>query len=139
MKIKSRVLVYVLPIFIIAMFMLVMFSPFVSADDKIETPSAEFPELGTPDSNITRITDNIWGTTLNIAQILAFAAIVFAGVRYMFASADQKADIKKGIIYLIIGAILVFTASTVVKLIVLSTKQVAPKALNEIVYNIENV
>ena len=68
---------------------------------------------------------NIWASVLSILQILAVAAVVFAGVRYMFASADAKADIKKQMIILVLGAILVFAASTVIKLIVDVTGEIA--------------
>ena len=64
----------------------------------------------------------IWGTVLTVLQILAVAAIVFSGVKYMFAGADQKAEIKSGLLVLAIGAILVFGASTVVKLLVTSVE-----------------
>ena len=59
----------------------------------------------------------------------------------MFASADQKADIKKGLIYLVIGAILVFAASTVVNIIISGVNAADPtKTSNvEIVRTIENV
>ena len=66
----------------------------------------------------------IWTTVTTIVQILAFAAIVFAGLRYMFASADHKADIKKSLGMLTVGAILVFAASTVVKFVVTATSEV---------------
>ena len=55
--------------------------------------SMSFPSGGTAISNVTTSAKKVWGTVTTIVQILAFAAIVFAGVRYMFASADQKADI----------------------------------------------
>lgn len=42
----------------------------------------------------------------------------------MFASADQKADIKKSMIILVLGAILVFGASTVAKFIMTATNEV---------------
>lgn len=45
----------------------------------------------------------VWGTVLLILQILSVAAIVIAGIRYMFASADGKADIKKQTIGLMVG------------------------------------
>ena len=45
------------------------------------------------------------------------AAVVFAGLRYMFASADQKADIKKSMGILAIGAVLVFGATLLIRLI----------------------
>lgn len=58
--------------------------------------------------------NKVWGVILTILQVAAIAAVVFAGVRYMFASADSKADIKKQMIWLVVGAILVFGASTVI-------------------------
>jgi len=66
----------------------------------------------------------IWGTVLTVLQILAVAALVFAGVKYMFASADGKAEIKSGMIGLVIGAILVFGASQVIKLIIKASEEV---------------
>lgn len=65
----------------------------------------------------------IWGTVLIVLQVLAVAAIVFAGVKYMFAGADQKAEIKNGLLVLAIGAILVFGASTVVRLLITSVEE----------------
>jgi len=66
----------------------------------------------------------IWNTIITIVQILAVAAVVFAGLRYMFASADQKADIKKSMGTLAIGAVLVFGASTVLKFVSTASNQV---------------
>ena len=57
---------------------------------------------------------NVWGIILTVLQVAAIAAVVFAGVRYMFASADSKADLKKGLIHLAIGMVIVFGASSVV-------------------------
>lgn len=71
-------------------------------------------------SGLTEITDlagSIWATVSTIIQILAIAAIIIAGVRYMFASADTKADIKKQTIILVAGAILVFAAVPIAKFI----------------------
>lgn len=59
----------------------------------------------------------IWKTVKLILQVLAIAAIILAGVRYMFASADQKADIKKSMTVLVIGAVLVFGATIVIDFI----------------------
>ena len=84
-------------------------------------------DMPTTDKKLGSVNDaanTIWGTVLLIFQILAIAAIVFAGIRYMFASADQKADIKKSMIILVLGAILVFGASTVAKFIMTATNEV---------------
>lgn len=75
------------------------------------------PTSGGSIGTIDTIANNVWGTVITIAQILAFAAIIFAGVRYMFASADSKADIKKQLVILVVGAVLVFGASTVVQIL----------------------
>ena len=72
---------------------------------------------GTGATGITNAARNIWETVATIVQLLSVAAVVFAGVRYMFASADQKADIKKSMGILAIGAILVFGSTIIIKLI----------------------
>jgi len=54
-----------------------------------------------------------WATITVVVQVLSMGCIVFAGVRYMFASADKKADIKRGLTMLVIGSILVFATSTI--------------------------
>ncbi|MDD2375862.1 MAG: hypothetical protein PHD15_01225 [Clostridia bacterium] len=72
---------------------------------------------GTQLNGITDLAGSIWITASVIIQILAIAAIVIAGVRYMFASANDKADIKKQTIVLVAGAILVFAAVPIAKFI----------------------
>lgn len=72
---------------------------------------------GSGATGITKAAKNIWSTIVTIVQMLAVAAVVFAGVRYMFASADQKADIKKSMGILAIGAILVFGSTVIIQLI----------------------
>ena len=69
-------------------------------------------------SEVDKAVRNIWSTVIIIVQILAVAAVVFAGLRYMFASADQKADIKKSMGILAIGAVLVFAATTIIGFVV---------------------
>lgn len=75
-------------------------------------------------NTVDTVVQQIWGTVLTVLQVLAVAAIVFAGVKYMFASADGKADIKNGMLGLVIGAILVFGASAVIKLIMRASSEI---------------
>ena len=92
----------------------VVLSSVYAANTNINIPNTI---SGTASNKITTAAGNTWATVVTIVQILAVAAIVFAGVRYMFASADQKADIKKSLGTLAIGAILVFCAASVLKFI----------------------
>lgn len=72
---------------------------------------------------VTDATYKMWGTVVVILQIAAIGAIIFAGVRYMFASADTKADIKKQMVILVVGAVLVFGATTVASIIQTATQE----------------
>ena len=69
-------------------------------------------------SKVDTAVQKIWGTVLTILQVCAVAAVVYAGVKYMFAGADQKADIKSGMLGLVVGAIMVFAASTIIQFII---------------------
>lgn len=68
-------------------------------------------------TEVENLVGGVWATVITVVQILAVAAVVFAGLRYMFASADQKADIKKSMGVLAIGAVLVFGATLLIRLI----------------------
>jgi len=79
---------------------------------------------GNTANTITDTARGIWKTVVTIVQILAVAAVVFAGLRYMFASADQKADIKKSMGVLVVGAVLVFGATLLLDFIAKVTDEV---------------
>lgn len=82
----------------------------------ISVPSADSIKGDDIDS-VSNLAKDIWATVATILQILAVAAVVVAGVRYMFASADAKADIKKQTVILIVGAVLVFGATTILQFV----------------------
>jgi len=81
--------------------------------------TTDFDDLnsGKPSDTVAGLTYDIWGTVIVVVRVLAVAAVVFAGLRYMFASADQKADIKKSMGVLAVGAILVFGATFILTLL----------------------
>lgn len=134
MKKSKKIFLRVLPILIVAVMLVANFS-FVGAAAKSSSSSSSEPvnsnNLGSLAGNQTgsgtmnTAVQKMWASVLLILQILAVAAIVFAGVRYMFASADEKADIKKQMIILVIGAVLVFAASTIISIIVNVTNDIA--------------
>lgn len=111
MKRSKKIMLRVLPILMVLMVVVttnvfainVVDPDTISGSDKI--------------SGITNLAGSIWNTVSTIVQILAIAAIVIAGVRYMFASADTKADIKGQTVILVVGAILVFAAVPLAKFI----------------------
>ena len=62
--------------------------------------------------------DNVLGRILGFVQIIGYAfgtgMLLYIGIKYMMASANEKADLKKGAINYVIGAVLVFGATAVV-------------------------
>mgnify|MGYP001624560230 CR=1 FL=1 len=113
----KKFMLRVMPIVLVA---LVVFGSSVFALDVNTT----FNNRGDASSSAVNMVNRVWGIVLTVLQVLAVAAIVFAGVRYMFAGADQKAEIKSGLLVLAIGAILVFGASTVVRALLQVTNEV---------------
>ena len=88
----------------------------------INVPTASEITGSTNSSNTVRnVAKGVWSTVTTIVQILAVAAVVFAGIRYMFASADAKADIKKQTVILIVGAVLVFGATAILEFVAKAT------------------
>lgn len=74
-------------------------------------------QTGNVSNNIRTPIERTWGIILVVLQVASVSGVIFAGVRYMFASADQKADLKKSLLHLAIGMVIVFGASTVVKIV----------------------
>lgn len=125
MKKSKKIFLRVLPVLMLAV-MLISSNFIFAANSSNEPISTDFSKIsgGKASDSLSKTTKNIWSTVTLILQILAVAAIVFAGVRYMFASADAKADIKKQLVILVLGAVLVFAASTIIQVIVKVTNQV---------------
>lgn len=118
MKKLTKRLVKILPVVLMVCF--VVTSVF-AANTNIGIPNGA---SGSASSTIKNATGKVWATAITIVQILAVASVVFAGVRYMVASADQKADIKRSLGTLAIGAGLVFCATSIIKFVVNSANQV---------------
>lgn len=116
----NKKILKIIPIFLV---LLLVVTPCVLADNGpisssiSDTGSSTIPEIVSP-------VKSIYGSVVLIIRIAAFAAIIFAGIRYMFSSADSKATIKTSMINLAIGAVIVFGATIVIDIVV--------KIINEI-------
>lgn len=73
------------------------------------------PTIGT---TVNDKVGNIGAKALGYVQwfgyALAIGMIIYLGIKYMMASANEKADLKKGAINYVIGAILVAGATAIV-------------------------
>ena len=77
---------------------------------------------GTVNSEAKTAMTSFGGTVLayitNAAILISVIMIAVLGVKYMMGSAEEKAEYKKSFVPLLVGAILVFGAATVAKIIV---------------------
>ena len=80
--------------------------------------NASFPSGSSATSALTGAVGRTWNTVSLVVQVIAVATVVFAGVRYMYSSAEIRADIKRGLSYLAIGAVFVFAAASVARFVV---------------------
>ena len=123
MKKAKKIMMYVIPVLLVMVVMFTANTIFASSPVSPELPDSVTG--GTASQTITNTAGSIWSTVIILFQILAIAAIIIAGIRYMFASADSKADIKKQLVPLVVGAVLVFGATTIIQVIVNVTEDVA--------------
>ena len=60
---------------------------------------------------------NIMGVIQTIGVLLAVAILMILGIKYMMGSAEEKAEYKKTMIPYVIGAILIFAATTIANMV----------------------
>ncbi len=67
------------------------------------------------------VASSIGGQLIWVAQIVLYGTaviiVMFAGVKYMGAAPEAKAEFKKKLIYMSVGAVILFAAGSLVKLI----------------------
>ena len=71
----------------------------------------------TVDPGITAL-DGILGGILGVVSVIgytfAIGMLLYVGIKYVMASANEKADLKKGSISYVIGAVIIFGASAII-------------------------
>lgn len=61
----------------------------------------------------------------NVGIVLAVVILMILGIKYMMGSAEEKAEYKKTMIPYIVGALLLFAASTIASAVVTFTSSVS--------------
>ena len=84
--------------------------------DKINTGNIN------PDHGMTNKISKVFGIVQYICIAGAVIIVSISGVKYMLAAPDEKADIKKQAIALVIGASIIFSISTILRIIAAITR-----------------
>lgn len=99
-----------------ALIMVVMLGTVVFAADSAVTPGSLTPKYeGT--SGITDFGRKIMGIIQTIGVVIAVVILMVLGIKYMMGSAEEKAEYKKTMIPYVIGAVLIFGASTIANMV----------------------
>lgn len=72
---------------------------------------------GNADQQITKVGGNIVNIIQVIGIVVAVIVILIIGIKYMMGSASEKAEYKKTMIPYLVGAVLVFAGTSLVKVI----------------------
>ena len=67
--------------------------------------------LGDPNSTLATPIKGILGVVQLVANAFAAGMLLYVGIKYVMSSANEKADLKKGSINYVIGAVIIFGAS----------------------------
>lgn len=112
----------VLTIILIFAILILFSSTIVATGESFITGTEPIAPSG--NAQITSVVPKIWLSVKLVLQVLALSAFLVTGIKYMMASADQKADIKKSLIMTIIGVALVFGTTIVIDFVTGVAKQV---------------
>lgn len=68
-------------------------------------------------TEMTTIAQNVMGLIRNIAIIAGVIILMVIGVKFILGSAEEKAEYKKSLIPLVVGIVIVISATTLVSFI----------------------
>ena len=68
-------------------------------------------------TGMTNLGGKIIGTIQVLGIIIAIVVLLVLGIKYMVGSAEEKAEYKKTMMPYVVGALLIFAASTIVNIL----------------------
>lgn len=77
------------------------------------TPGDFKPGTVTATSGILQLGGQIVAVVRTVGVLVAVVILLILGIKYMMGSAEEKADYKKSMIPYLVGAVLIFAASTI--------------------------
>lgn len=103
-----------LVILFISFIMLVSLNKMIyAAADPITNPDSYKPTASTSETKLQKKAGKILGVVNVVGVIVSVVTLVCIGIRYLIGSVEEKAEYKKTAITYLIGAILVFSVTTI--------------------------
>lgn len=86
----------------------------ITSSDPSENPDYYHPKTLSPEEpEVQEKAGKILGYINNIGIVVSIITLVIIGIKYMLGSIDEKAEYKKTMIYYMLGALLLFSATTI--------------------------
>ena len=82
----------------------------------VDDPSGLKPEKSNT-SQIENVGQRIMGILQTLGIVIAVLVLMVLGIKYMMGSAEEKAEYKKTMIPYVVGAILIFGATTIANMV----------------------
>ena len=114
-KVISTILMVIL---LVSMFSSVVMAS-SSAADKVDSIKSSVPTDA--EGKINTLAGNIIGVLTTVGIAVAVIILLILGIKYMMGSASEKAEYKKTMIPYLVGAILIFGASGIAKIVISMT------------------
>ena len=97
--------------------MMISVSTVVFADDFMNPKGMTGQDSKVNTNSISDLGQNIIRIVGTVGMIAAVVVLIVLGIKYMMGSAEEKAEYKKTMLPYVIGAVLIFAASSVVSII----------------------
>ena len=111
----------IISILIMAIMLMMMFTTVVCAASGT-TSGAESAvdkiKIGYDNNKITTMGGQIASVISTVGVVVAVVVLLILGIKYMMGSASEKAEYKKTMIPYLVGAVLVFAASAITKVVI---------------------
>ena len=108
----------ILVIMMISLILISTVSTFVFAGTDFDPKNTVDPGKGNTDTTaLTDLGNKVANILTTAGSIISVIVLIILGIKYMMGSAEEKAEYKKTLLPYIIGAALIFSASTIASVI----------------------
>lgn len=110
----------ILAVLVMALLVVAIFNTYAFASD-IDAAGIADQLKGTETNasgSVTTLGNQIIGIITTVGVVVAVIVLLVLGIKYMMGSASEKAEYKKTMIPYLVGAILIFGASAITKVVV---------------------
>ena len=108
----------VMSVLMVVVMLAIAVSPVIFATSLADKAGLSNNKSSTFDNGITNIGSNILSILTTIGIVISVLVIAGLGIKYITGSAEEKAEYKKSFIPLLVGMVLLLSASVIAKFLI---------------------